>query len=180
MTSRRDVTACAGVSPSLVLHHFGSKQGLRDAVDAHVMTISDELLAGAVQDPASFAAGAPQAVMGFAELLASRLTEDSPIPPYLRRLLVSGDPVGRTLFRQWFELSLTARDAVETSGNLRATPDRDTMAASLMVNGLATILLRDHIADAIGADPLTHGGMRRWAVVAFDVYLHGAFTKEDS
>ncbi|WP_291379765.1 TetR/AcrR family transcriptional regulator [Demequina sp.] len=176
----RDIAACAGVSPGLVLHHFGSKQGLRDAVDAHVMTLFDEMLAGAIEDPDAFASGEPQVVKGFAELFASQVPQDSPIPPYLRRLLLSGDPVGRTLFRQWFELSLTAMDAMGAGGNVRFTPDRDAMAAFLMVNDLAMILLHDHIADAIGTDPLTQEGMQRWAAVAFDVYLNGAFTKEDS
>ncbi|MEP7368844.1 MAG: helix-turn-helix domain-containing protein, partial [Dermatophilaceae bacterium] len=31
----REIAAAAGVSPSLVVHHFGSKDGLRAAVDAH-------------------------------------------------------------------------------------------------------------------------------------------------
>ncbi len=176
----RDIAACAGVSPGLVLHHFGSKQGLRDAVDAHVMTLFDEMLAGAVEDPDAFTSGEPQAVKGFAELFASQVPQDSPIPPYLRRLLLSGDPAGHTLFRQWFELSLTAMEAMEGTGNLRPTDDRDAMAAFLMVNDLAMILLHDHIAEAIGADPLSPEGMERWASTAFNVYLNGAFTKEDS
>ena len=176
----RDIAACAGVSPGLVLHHFGSKQGLRDAVDAHVMTLFDDMLASAVEDPDALASGEPQVVKGVAELFASQIPKDSPIPPYLRRLLLSGDPVGRALFRQWFELSLTGTDAMGASANLRPAPDRDVMAAFLMVNDLAMILLHDHIADVIGTDPLTQDGMQRWASVAFDVYLHGAFTKEDS
>lgn len=176
----RDIAACAGVSPGLVLHHFGSKQGLRDAVDAHVLTLFDELVAGAVEDPDAFASGEPQAIKGFAELFISRVPQDSPIPPYLRRLLLSGDPVGRTLFRQWFELSLTAMDAMEGTRNLRPSDDREAMTAFMLVNDLAMILLHGHIADAIGTDPLTQEGMQRWASVAFDVYLNGAFTKEDS
>src|SRR5690606_24663932 len=32
----REVAAAAGVSPGLVLHHFGSKEGLRHACDEHV------------------------------------------------------------------------------------------------------------------------------------------------
>ena len=32
----RQVAAAAGVSPALVMHHFGSKAGLRESVDDHV------------------------------------------------------------------------------------------------------------------------------------------------
>ncbi|NYI40115.1 TetR/AcrR family transcriptional regulator [Demequina lutea] len=176
----RDIAACARVSPGLVLHHFGSKQGLREAVDAHVMSIFDAMLASAAEDPDAFASGEPQAVAGFAEMFASQIPADSPIPGYLRRLLLSGDPVGRHLFRQWFQLTLSATDIMSANGNLQPTPDRDALAAFLLVNDLAMILLHDHVADAIGTDPLSPAGMRRWASIAFDVYLHGAFTKEDS
>lgn len=176
----RDIAACAGVSPGLVLHHFGSKQGLRDAVDAHVMSMFDAMLATAIEDPDAFATGDTQTVASFAELFAAVTPEDSPIPAYLRRLLLSGDPMGRELFRQWFQLTQTAVDAMSANGNLQPTPDRDVMAAFLLVNDLAMILLHDHVADAIGTDPLSQEGLRRWASTAFDVYLHGAFTKGDS
>ena len=36
VTVRRIATE-AGVSPALVIHHFGSKEGLRAACDAHVL-----------------------------------------------------------------------------------------------------------------------------------------------
>ncbi|MDN3029014.1 helix-turn-helix domain containing protein [Streptomyces sp. S.PB5] len=36
-TSPRAVAAAAGLSPALVTRHFGSKQGLRAAVDEHVL-----------------------------------------------------------------------------------------------------------------------------------------------
>ncbi len=176
----RDIAACAGVSPGLVLHHFGSKQGLRDAVDARVMSMFDAMLATAIEDPEAFATGDTQQAASFAELFASAVPAGSPIPAYLRRLLLSGDPMGKQLVQQWFALTLTAVDAMASNGNLQPTPDREAMAAFLLVNDLAMILLHDHVADAIGTDPLSPEGMQRWASTAFDVYRHGAFTKEDS
>ncbi len=176
----RNIATCAGVSPGLVLHHFGSKQGLRDAVDAHVMSMFDAMLATTIESPDAFASGDTQMVASFAELFAAATPADSPIPAYLRRLLLSGDPMGKQLFRQWFRLTQTMVAAMAASGNLRPTPDPDAMAAFLLVNDLAMILLHDHVSDAIGTDPLSPAGMQRWASIAFDVYLHGAFTKEDS
>jgi AcrR family transcriptional regulator len=43
--SLRRVAAAAGVSPGLAVHHFASKQGVRQAVDAHAATIFDGLFA---------------------------------------------------------------------------------------------------------------------------------------
>jgi TetR/AcrR family transcriptional regulator, regulator of cefoperazone and chloramphenicol sensitivity len=40
----RQIAAAAGVSPGLVLHHFGSKEGLRRAVDEHVLGLFDRML----------------------------------------------------------------------------------------------------------------------------------------
>ena len=36
----RQIAAAAGVSPGLVIHHFGSKDGLREAVDQYVLACS--------------------------------------------------------------------------------------------------------------------------------------------
>lgn len=43
--SLRRVAAEAGVSPGLVAHHFGSRAGLRQAVDDHVAGLFDDLFA---------------------------------------------------------------------------------------------------------------------------------------
>lgn len=176
----RDIAACANVSPGLVLHHFGSKRGLREAVDAHVSSMFDAMVDKALAEPDAFATGEPHMVKSFAELFADIASENSPIPAYLRRLVLSGDPVGQELFRRWFRLTRSALDVMAANGNIKHAPDSDAMAAFLLVNDLAMILLNDHIADTIGIDPLTPEGMQRWAATAFDVYLNGAFTREDS
>jgi len=176
----RDVAACAEVSPGLVLHHFGSKQGLREAVDAHVVTLFDAMLERAVQDPEAFAAGEPHTVASLTELFATQVPRDSPVPAYIRRLLLSGDTVGKQLFRQWFALALGAGEAMAANGNLKPTSDPEALAAFLLINDLAMILLHDHIADVLGTDPLSREGMQRWAETVYSVYQHGAFTQEDS
>lgn len=40
----RQVAAAAGVSPGLVVHHFRTKEGLRGAVDQHVLGASEAML----------------------------------------------------------------------------------------------------------------------------------------
>jgi AcrR family transcriptional regulator len=42
--SVRDIAAAAGVSPALVLHHWGSKQGLTAGIDEYVGVVVDQLL----------------------------------------------------------------------------------------------------------------------------------------
>src|SRR6266540_2913074 len=93
--SLRRVAAAAGASPGLVAHHFGSKAGLREAVEAHVERVFDALFAAL--DDTDWSAGpsdgspAGSLAGSLAEVFVSALPPDSPIPVYLRRLLLSGD-----------------------------------------------------------------------------------------
>jgi AcrR family transcriptional regulator len=80
--SVRQIAAAAGVSPGLVSHHFGSKDGLRDAVDAHVLAMFGamlgELTTADLYDP--------DAAGSLAEAVVRHLPPDSPVSGYLRRL----------------------------------------------------------------------------------------------
>lgn len=127
----RDVARAAAVSPALVMHHFGSKGGLRRAVDDHVIAVLEAVLDAL---PPGRAAGS------LAEDVVRGLPDGSPVPAYLRRLLLTGDPAGMRFFAQWYEL---ARDG---SGSGR--PDL------VALGDLGRLLLRDQLAAVLGADPL--------------------------
>ena len=42
-----------------------------------------------------------------------------------------------------------------------------------MANDLAVLLLRDHLAEVLGTDPLTGEGMARWAREGLAIYAAG-------
>ncbi|MFC4908677.1 TetR family transcriptional regulator [Actinomadura gamaensis] len=193
--SVRQIAAAAGASPALVVHHFGSKQGLRDAVDEHVVALFEALLAevatgehagellappaaGATSTPTSAPTSAPapapaSAPASVGELLAAHLPPDSPVPAYLRRLLLTDSEAGRAVFRRLYELSRATLSALVAAG--LADPGRDpaVRAAFLLANDLAVLLLRDRIADVLGLDPLSAEGMDRWAGELLTVYGGG-------
>lgn len=160
----RQVAAAAGVSPGLVVHHFGGRDGLRRAVDEHVGAVFDDLFESLRDDDRS--AGS------LAAAVVSRLPAGSPVPGYLRWLLLSGDPA---LFRRWFAASTAVLDDLAAAGAVTESADPAVRAAFLMVNDLAVVLLRDRIADVLGVDPLSPDGMTRWAAEAMDVYTKGLF-----
>jgi AcrR family transcriptional regulator len=171
----REIAACADVSPALVLHHYGSKEGLREAVDAHVAGVFDALL---TQAPEVWDMANPEASVGLGEMMLRSLPPGSPIPSYLRRLFLSGDPVGQRLFRRWLDMTIALDERLIAAGMMRPTDDPEARAAFLMVNDLAMVLLRPLLVDAVGLDPLTPAGMNRWAANAIDAYANGIFRGE--
>ncbi|WP_061961519.1 TetR/AcrR family transcriptional regulator [Demequina flava] len=164
--SIRDIATAADVSPALIPHHFGSKAGLVEAVDARVIGIFDHL-AGALQEPASLAA-----------TMADQFPTDAPLLGYLRRSLLDGSDTGRRVFRQWFEMTVELMKDLEQQGIVRRSTDPQTRAALLMANDLSLILLSEHIGDALESDPLSPDGLARWSHEAMDIYTHGIFTTD--
>ena len=128
--SIRRIAADAGVSPALVLHHFGSKAGLRAAVDAHAASAFDAVLAAGGEEDladAMTAGDSSSLAAAFAEVFPA----DSPLPAYLRRLLLSGDPAGTALFGQWLDATEQLLAALAEAGI-----DYDDVIATLEQEGV--------------------------------------------
>lgn len=172
--SLRQVAAAAGVSPGLIVHHFGSKEGLREAVDEHVLAWFEAMLGEMTGEraPDLFDASATGSL---AEAIVAHLPPDSPGPAYLRRLLLAdgNDGAGRRLFRRLFELSQAILGALSQAGLASPGVDPQVRAAFLMANDLAVLLLREHLADVLGIDPLSRDGMTRWAGEMLAIYATG-------
>lgn len=173
-TTMRDIAAAADVSPALVVHHFGSKKGLKDAVDErvialfdHVRTMASELVPPATRDPSQrFALGLP---------LLEHVPQDSPIPGYVRRLLLSGDEAGHRLMRTWHGWAQELLGGFIEQGIARPSDDVEARAAFMLINQMGMILFHDYIGELLGADTLTPEGMGRYFSEAFLAYSRGVF-----
>ncbi|MGH8891208.1 MAG: TetR/AcrR family transcriptional regulator [Acidothermaceae bacterium] len=173
--SIRDVAADAGVSASLVMHHYGSKDRLKAAVDERATAALTELIAGfndAGLDEVS--------AMSFASAFAERFGDDSTIVPYLRRLLIDGGSPAQTLFRTLFDATLAMMNGLEAAGVVKPAADAGVRAAFLLVNDLAVMVLREQIAGAIGFDPFGPEGLLRWGETVVEVYTNGVFNLDEN
>lgn len=148
-TTVRKVASAAGVSPGLVMHHFGSMEGLRMACDEHIIAVIRDLKSGAM------AAGA-----AFDPLAALRSQQSGPpFAKYLARTLVDESPHVAELVD---ELVTDAVGYVETgvqNGMLTPSKYPHERAAILTVWSLGALVLHEHLARLIGIDitePLDH------------------------
>ena len=169
--SVRQIAEEAGVSPALVLHHYGSKAGLREEVDRYAAAQLDALMEDVDEIGEVLTTGSNASI---AELLAQALPADSPLPTYLRRLLLSGDPAGRALFRRWYEVSRHLLGQLVDAGFASPTADLEVRAAFMLSADLILLLLRDPLTEVLGFDPMSGDGLARWAAEVTRIYREGA------
>jgi TetR/AcrR family transcriptional regulator, regulator of cefoperazone and chloramphenicol sensitivity len=169
----REIAAAAEVSPALILHHFGSKDGLREAIDAQVAGMFDDMLE-ALGNELSESMTEPGST-SLVEALAAGFPPDSPLPAYLRRLLLTGDQAGHDLFKRWYADTVKVMDELVASGVGRPGANPAVRAALLLSNDLGLILLRPFLEAVTGLDPLSKEGALAFVSEAVLMYTEGAF-----
>ena len=167
----RQIASAAGVSPGLVIHHFGSKDGLKAAVDQHAARFVEDLLAE-MDRP-----GGEGGNVSLVGLFGDRLEAEPALAGYVRRMLCDGGEAGNALFIRLLEATITGMQTLIEAGVLRRGEDETLRAAFLLANDLAIILLRSQIEAATGVDPLERAGLLRWGAQALDVYTNGLFAE---
>ena len=109
----RALAAEPGVSPALVIHHFGSKDALRAACDEHVLRLIREA------ETEAFTSSTPVDLLGQLALL----DEFAPMVGYLvQALLAGGDLAATLLARMTADAEVYLAEAV-AAGRMR--PSRD-------------------------------------------------------
>ena len=72
-----------------------------------------------------------------------------------------------------YEISTMLVGALVQAGLAAPGADPAVRVAFLMANDLAVFLLREHLADVLGVDPLSQEGMARWAREMLAIYAAG-------
>ncbi|GAA1535637.1 AcrR family transcriptional regulator [Microbacterium ginsengiterrae] len=152
----------AGVSQSLIIKHFASRDGLIAAVDEHVLGIlSNSLRALAEADaelpPAGYLAG------------ASALS-DPDTARYLSYLLLEDSPRAATAYRRLHAHGTELMEKMRDAGAVADDIDHGRLTAMLVAHGLSTVLLRDRLTEVLGDDPMSASGQGAWWVLLDRLY----------
>ncbi|GGN56674.1 TetR family transcriptional regulator [Actinoplanes lobatus] len=157
--SIRDIAQAAGVSSGLLRHHFGSKEGLRDACDEWAMS------------------RVVQIQMRFTELGTF-----GPIDPeflvlqrYLVRSLMDGSPRGMAMFTQAVE-----HGERWLAGTSLQTADPRAFAALLGAMKLGMFVMRDQLTAVLGEDAGEMPGYLRMIRASLEIFTQPLLTQEQA
>lgn len=166
-TSVRTIAKDAEVSPALILHHFGSKEGLRDACDGYVFDFFRDMLGRAGDQQPTEAMGQFHGVTEAAP----------PLMRYLMRQASDDSPRANSLVAEIVELTKQSLSAMTDKGYIKPTDDPDMRAAILVMLRLGPFLLSGAVHQATGADILTTDGLHRMYRTTIEILESGIYTR---
>jgi AcrR family transcriptional regulator len=145
--SLRAVAEDAGVSPALVIHHFGSKEGLRRACDQHAAAViregKREAVAGAAPDPLAALRGRQPQVLS--------------VTAYLARTLIDGSDEVNGLVDEIVADAASYSEEYIRAGIMKPSDDVRARAVVLAVWSLGALVLSRHLERLLGADIMGEG-----------------------
>lgn len=164
-TTIRALADAAGVSPALVVHHFGSKEGLRRACDEYVVeqirTVKGEAIANRTMTDSGFIGGAFEIA--------------PPLMRYLGWALTSGSREAARLFDEMVEESMRLLAMAEEQGYIRPAEDPRARSAVLLSMQLGGLILAEHLDRSAGIDPFTPRGVIDFSRQMLDIFTGGLF-----
>jgi TetR/AcrR family transcriptional regulator, regulator of cefoperazone and chloramphenicol sensitivity len=163
-TTIRDIAAAAGVSGGLVRHHFGSKEGLRDACDSYaldqLMRLKERAVVDGLMAAPGFLAGAQPSILLFYR--------------YLARSMLDGSPAAAAMFEQMVDLG--ERWLEEHHRGL--VDDQRAYAALLVAMELGSLSLNERLSQVLGTDIFSREGHLRLAKAKVAFYTHPLLSPE--
>ncbi|WP_432485270.1 TetR/AcrR family transcriptional regulator [Kineococcus esterisolvens] len=165
----RVIAQDAGVSAALIVHHFGSKDELRAACDAHVLAAIRE------SKERALASGGAQDLL----LQLASMDEYAPLVGYALRSLQAGGELAKD-FVEHFAADAEAYIAeAVAAGTMRPSRDEKARAHYLTVQGLGALLLDMTLnppADPTDVVAILHGYRNRMMLPTVELFTHGLMT----
>ena len=168
--SVRAIAEAAGCSPGLVIHHFGNKDGLREAVDQSVM---DTLLQRFEGIPSELAADELSRTMG--DVFSDVIGASPVVRQYMRRSLLEATPASQTIFDQLLALTNASLGQLQRAGGLRESSDPQWRPYQLLFVILGTLLLEPAIQSHFDRSVYEPDLRRERTAANYDLLSQGMF-----
>jgi len=160
----RAIATAAGVSPGLVIHHFGSKEGLRKACDDYVADVVREGKEETIRssDPATW-------LQQMAEI-----EEYAPLMSYLVRTLQTSSELSKALWRKMIDNTEQYVEDGVLAGVLKPSADPAARARFLAMVGGGSFLLFLQMHDTpTDVRAVLHDYGEQMTLPALELYTHG-------
>lgn len=160
----RTIAEAAGVSAALVIHHFGSKDGLRTSCDAYVAEVIRDAKSESMQtsDPASWLAQ------------MAEIESFAPVVAYLVRSMQSGSDLAKSF---WLKMVENAEQYLEEgvrTGVLKPSRDPRARARYLAICGGGAFLLYIQMHDnPTDLRTVLHDYGEEMVLPALEIYTNG-------
>ncbi|MGJ0119719.1 TetR family transcriptional regulator [Williamsia sp. MIQD14] len=171
VASVRTIAEEAGVSPGLVIHHFGSKEGLRAECDAHVADVTRERNRAALADAERGATAVGDQLAGLADAGPSLM--------YLVRSVADGGEFARSFIARLVADTQESMRIGVAGGVIRPSVDEAARAHHLVAQSLGAMLVDLTVhppADHADSAAIVRDHVQRTMVPAAEYATHGVLT----
>lgn len=165
--SVREIAAVAGVTAGLVTHCFGSKNGLKAAVDELMVEVFTMPLSNQQQ-------GTPQErFTAIGSALSKTMSAHPDLRAYLRRSFLENDPASKELFVQFVTLIRDIQNDMSEAQQLRSDLDREWAPFQVLFLHFGPLLFEPVVEEAIGVGAYEGEVIERRSHAMLQLLNHG-------
>lgn len=165
----RQIAEDAGVSAALIVHHFGSKDGLRAECDEHVLALIREH-----KEKTTVVGGMENMLLALASM-----EESAPLLGYGLRSMQAGGDLARSYIDHFVADAEVYCASAVAAGTMLPSLDEKARARYLTVKGFGTLLLDLTLnppADPTDLVTFLRGYMARMGLPSFELSCQGLMT----
>lgn len=169
-TSLRSIAKESGVSPALVVHHFGSRDELIEECIIRALGLWVSEKQEFVDVSLSVAIGQWQ---GSIDKHGDKLQ-------FFRQVLVHGGDAANILFSRMVQEARIMIDSEMLKGKMRKVENPDDLALLMTLHGLAPLMLQNQVNNHLGGSFLEPELGARLASANLEIYRKGVYKTSDA